>query len=72
MSRKPPPRPIGFNAVLVRDVSEAVYRDRLSSDDLAKMLSKDGAEKVRERAGAYDPLTRAYMRALGVGTGEPE
>jgi hypothetical protein len=48
----------------VRDISEAVYKMRLSPADLAKMLARDGPEKLRERAGAYDALTRVYLRAI--------
>jgi len=50
----------------VRDISEAVYRERLGQDGLEKMLRKDADDgaKLRERAGAYDALTRCYMRAM--------
>lgn len=51
----------------IRDVSEAIYRDRLGPTDTASMLAKDndGGAKLRERAGSYDSLTRSYMRAMG-------
>ena len=54
-----------FDADHVRDVSEAVYRDRLGND-LDEMLEKDadGGKKLRDRAGSYDALTRSYLRAL--------
>jgi hypothetical protein len=61
-----------FDPVLVRDISEAVYKDRVDDgghkkykDHLA-MIAKDGdnGEKLRERAGSYDPLTVTYLRAL--------
>jgi hypothetical protein len=50
----------------VRDVSEAVYRDRLSPEALKLMIEKDAdqGEKLRGRAASYDSLTRSYMRAL--------
>lgn len=61
--RRPEPE---FDPVRVRDVSEVVYRERLGERDLKGMLEKDGdgGKKLRERAGAYDTLTRSYMRAL--------
>ena len=51
----------------VRDISEAVYRDRLGADDTARMIAKDGdtGQKLRNRAGGYDSLTRTYIAALG-------
>lgn len=57
-----------FPAERVRDFSEAVYRERLGERDAASMIAKDGdnGERLRERAAAYDPVTRAYMRAMGV------
>ena len=53
-----------FAPELVRNISEAVYRDRLGPGDAASMIEKDGAQKLRERAAAYDTLTRAYLRAV--------
>lgn len=59
-----------FDPVMVRDISERVYRERLESESsegaVARMLKKDGdnGEKLRHRAGAYDSLTRSYLRAM--------
>lgn len=56
----------------VAAISEAVYRRRLIADsgkDAPKrMIEKDGdnGEKLRNRARAYDPLTRVYLAVLGV------
>jgi hypothetical protein len=50
----------------VRDVSVSVYKARLGKKDAAKMIEEDGEEKLRKRAGIYDPLTVAYFTALGV------
>jgi hypothetical protein len=55
----------------IRDISEQVFRIRLEQDsegNVARMIEKDkdGGEKLRSRAGQYDPLTRAYLKALGV------
>jgi hypothetical protein len=60
-----------FPATLVSAVSEAVYRERLGERDTASMLAKDGdnGERLRERAAAYDPLTRSYLRAIEVARG---
>ena len=57
-----------FDPAYVRDISEHVYRQRLvpsGKDALKKMLAKDndGGKKLRERAGAYDDLTRCFLRA---------
>lgn len=61
-----------FDATVVRDLSEKVYRDLFERENqppgaVARMLEKDGdgGVKLRERAGAYDRLTRAYLRATG-------
>lgn len=61
----------GFDRQKVRDISVEVYKARLddaSPGSAERMLTKDadGGAKLRERAGSYDPLTRHYMRALGV------
>ena len=64
VQKSPPPRVVEFDPTHVRDISEAVYRDRLTADDLAKMLADIGAAKLRERAGSYDALTRSYLRAI--------
>ena len=62
-----PPRVQEFDPEYVRDISEAVYRERLGSDDLAKLLAeKDGEKRLRSRATAYDSLTRSYLRAIKV------
>jgi hypothetical protein len=59
-----------FDPKYIRDVSEAVYRARLEAacpGDVEKMIKKDedNGETLRNRAGQYDPLTRAYLKALG-------
>lgn len=61
-----PKRGPEFDPEAVRDISEAVYRERLGKDDAAAMIEKDGdgGKKLRERASSYDNLTRAYMRAM--------
>lgn len=61
----------GFDREKVRNVSVEVYKARLedaSPGGAARMLAKDADDgaRLRERAGSYDPLTRHYMRALGV------
>jgi hypothetical protein len=64
-------RPI-FEPCRVRDISVAVYRKRIVQDSGPgadeRMLAKDadGGLKMRNRAAAYDPLTRAYLDVLGV------
>lgn len=66
------PAPPEFDPVLVRDISEAVYRQRVDDGGHAKiknsqqMIEKDGdnGEKLRERASSYDKLTRCYLRAV--------
>lgn len=63
---QPPRRPVDFDAEFVRDVSEAVYRDRVGADDIARMIEKHDAAFVRRSAGSYDTLTRAYLRTLKV------
>jgi hypothetical protein len=59
-----------FDPTAVRDLSEKVYRDLLERDNhpegaVARMIEKDGddGKKLRERAGSFDRLSRAYMRA---------
>ncbi len=71
MTREPKPT---FDPDYIRDVSEQAYRIRLEQDcpgNVARMIEKDedNGEKLRNRAGAYDPLTRAYLKVLGF---EPE
>lgn len=70
MSREPKP---AFAPSYIRDISEKVYRAKL--DDMSgggpgasdRMVEKDGDEgqKLRNRAGQYDSLTRFYLDALG-------
>lgn len=60
----PPPRAAEFDAGHVRDISEAVYRDRMGEKDASERIAKIGAAKFREHAGLYDALTRAYLRAI--------
>lgn len=64
----PPRKPADHTAEFVRDVSEAVYRERVGADDIAKMIAdpKRGEAFVRRTAGSYDTLTRAYLRTLRV------
>jgi hypothetical protein len=68
MPREPKPT---FDPEYIRDISEKVYRARLEQEcagNVDRMLEKDkdGGAKLRNRAGAYDPLTRAYFAALGI------
>lgn len=69
MHMNKPKREPEFDPVAVRDLSEKVYRDLLERDNhpegaVARMIEKDGdnGEKLRERAGAYDRLSRSYLR----------
>jgi hypothetical protein len=67
MSREPKPT---FDPSYIRDLSEQVYRVRLEQDspgNVDRMIAKDedSGEKLRNRASAYDPLTRAYLKVLG-------
>ena len=60
-----------FGADYIRDISESVYRIRLEQScegNVARMIAKDedGGETLRNRAASYDPLTRAYLKALGI------
>jgi hypothetical protein len=60
-----------FAPEYIRDLSEKVYRIRLEQDcdgNVARMIAKDedSGEKLRNRAGSLDPLTRAYLKVLGV------
>lgn len=55
-----------WNNDRVRDVSVEVYKMQLGADDTKRMLEKDGAKKLRERAGAYDELTKKYLVALNL------
>jgi len=58
----------------VRDLSVKVYKMLLDAPNgggpgaTVRMLDKDndGGKKLRGRAGSYDPISRAYIEALGV------
>lgn len=52
----------------IRDIAEAVYRDRLGDHDVARMIAddKDNGEKLRGRAKIYEPLVVPFCKALGV------
>jgi len=64
----------------IRDISEAVYRQKLDSecgagtakmtdDAIAKgILGTNGKPRVsiRDRAAAYDKITRVYLDVLGI------
>lgn len=60
-----------FDPSYIRDISESVYRIRLCQDsgggaDLLMIANdKDNGEKLRNRAGSYDALTRTYLKVLG-------
>jgi hypothetical protein len=67
MKREPKPT---FDPAYIRDLSEQVYRTMLEADcagNVARMIAKDEdtGEKLRNRAGYYDRLTRAYLKVLG-------
>lgn len=67
MKREPKPT---FDPTYIRDLSEQVYRAMLETDcagNVARMITKDedAGEKLRNRAGYYDRLTRAYLKVLG-------
>jgi hypothetical protein len=69
--RKPPPREPSHSTEYVRNISEQVYRARLEQDcpgNVVRMIEKDEdtGQKLRGRAGQYDSLTRAYLKALGI------
>jgi hypothetical protein len=69
--RTPPSREPTHSTEYVRNISEQVYRARLEQDcpgNVAKMIEKDedDGQKLRNRSGQYDALTRAYLKALGV------
>lgn len=73
MSREPRPT---FDPEYIRDISEMAYRLRLEQDcegNVARMIEKDEDEgqMLRNRSGAYDPLTRAYLKVLGFEPGVP-
>jgi hypothetical protein len=60
------PKPT-FDPAYVRDISESVYRHQLGAEDVLRMIEKDEdqGQKLRNRAGSYDQLTRVYLKALG-------
>jgi hypothetical protein len=55
-----------FEPEYVRDISEAVYRERLGESDVASMIKndKDDGKKLRGRSASYDGMTRSYLRAI--------
>ena len=55
-----------FDPKMVRDISEAVYRERLGDGGAERMIEKDGdqGEQLKDRAGSYDSLTRSYLRVI--------
>lgn len=55
-----------FDPEHVRDISEAVYRDRLGKDEAAKMVAKAKGDVgiLRRNASSYDGITRSYLRVL--------
>lgn len=67
MTREPKPT---FDPEYIRDISEKVYRLNLARDhesNVARMIEKDKDEgqKLRNRAAAYDSITRLYLKVLG-------
>lgn len=77
---KPPEAKPRHSAEFVRDVSERLYRKKLDSEcgkgtaamtdeDIANgVMGPNGKPKmsIRDRAGAYDKLTRLYLDELGI------
>lgn len=73
-------KPAKHSPDAVRDISEKLYRKKLDSecgvgtakmtdDDIAHgVMGHDGKPKqsIRDRAGAYDKLTRLYLDILGI------
>lgn len=58
-----------FSPERVREVSIAVYKIRLEADSpgaVERMLEKDGddGKLLSGRAGAYDALSRVYLKLL--------
>jgi hypothetical protein len=67
MAREPKPT---FDPEYIRDISEKVYRLNLERDcdgNVTRMIEKDKDEgqKLRNRAAAYDSVTRLYLKVLG-------
>jgi hypothetical protein len=57
-----------WNPEFIRDLSEKIYRKKLDhecGDGTSDMPRKPGAMSIRDRAGAYDKLTRLYLDELG-------
>ncbi len=63
-----PPAPPEFDPEYVRDISHAVYLERLGPDGTAKAVAEVGMAVIRKRALSYDSLTKAYLRAIGKNT----
>jgi hypothetical protein len=60
-------KPPDLDPDFVRDISLAVYLERLGPDGAPKAIKEAGGiEVLRKRAGSYDALTKAYLRALNV------
>ena len=58
---------VPMSAEQIRDISIQIYRMRLEANSpgaFQRMIEKDGDDGsiMRGRAGAYDPLTRAYLK----------
>jgi hypothetical protein len=64
--RKPIPRAPTYDAAIIEDLAEAVYRAELGPKDAAAMVEKDqdGGVKLRRRAQAYAPIVRSTLDAL--------
>ena len=60
-----------FDPEYIRNISEKVYRMNLIRDSgegaPERMIfdDKDDGRKLRNRAGAYDKLTRTYLKVFG-------
>jgi len=64
-------RPDDPDPEYVRDVSEFVYRSRLSLRQLAALNRADDAQRrIRRNAAAFDSMTRVYLEAIKL-LGEP-
>lgn len=66
MAEKPKIAPVDSNRI--KDIAEAVYRDRLGERDVARMIAddEDNGEKLRGRAQSYASLVIPFCKALGV------
>ncbi len=64
--KKPIPRAPTYDAALIADLAEAVYRIKLGPKDAASMVEKDKDDgtKLRRRAQAYASVVRATLDAL--------